>query len=228
MDTWLFIKLLAMGAPPIVLIYLVFEGVLWVERQDKHKPDQETQLQLKRYQRLATVFACLFCVIALFFPKPTKAGTVDLSHDNNRGGGSPTALVVAGSPIQQVNSLVIADTTGYYELYLVGTSAKLGNVSVSAYAGVEGMKGVSAKPRGMAIASYSVGNFSASTVVEFAGNTGNFNKQALSYTVDTVTYSVVMHSVAGSGVRIDLKAGGVTPYFQLLTHRTTVGVVTSF
>ncbi len=215
-------------AVPAMLVYLLFEGALWVERRDKSGSDKETRRILKKFQWFATVFACLLIAPLFFFPRAAKAGTVELNHDNNKSGSSLATLVVVGSLVPKVSNLVIADTTGYYELYPVGTTTKLGDVSVSTYAGVEGLKGVSAKPRGTVIVSYTAGPVSLTSLHGLAGVTGPWSKQTLSYTAGTATYSIVRHSVAGNGVRIDLRVGGATPYLQLLARRVTVGAVASF
>jgi hypothetical protein len=210
---------------PAGLVYLMMSPIIWDMRAAGCPIEKITFW--KRCRRLVTLAVYIFCV-SLLFAGPVKASTVDISHDNNKGGSSLATLVVVGSPIPEVNSLVIVDTTGYYDLYPIGTTTKVGDVSVSGYAGIEGMKGVSAKPRGMVIASYASGDFCVTTVIEFAGNTGNFNKQTLCYKAGSAIYSLVRHSVAGNGVRVDLKTQGFTPYVQILARRVTVGVVKSF
>lgn len=173
--------------------------------------------------------ATYFFLLVILFSEPVRAQTLELIQDNNRSGNSPTTVIVSGSPVSHINSLVIADTTGYYEIYPIGTTVMHGNVRISPYAGIEGMKGVPAKVRGLVVVGYATGSFNFTTLVEFAGNTGNFNRQIVTYKDTNIHYSLVRHSFAGTGIRIDVITGrGVSPYIQLLERRTTIGLVANF
>ncbi|MBP9698019.1 MAG: hypothetical protein KBD65_02420 [Candidatus Moranbacteria bacterium] len=142
-------------------------------------------------------------------------GFYELDLDWNKRGKQVTTVVV-GAPVGPFAPMLVGDSTGYYEGF-VGYPMKLGPVSVTPHLGLEGLKGVNPKARGMLITSTQLGPLSAMTVNEFGGVTGNFHKERLWVDASSYSLGLVRHSFAGIGPRIDYRLGsGTTMYLQYL------------
>lgn len=158
----------------------------------------------------------------------SAGGYLDLSRDYKLNARDVTTLV-AGAEVKRVQLFGVYDSSNYGEA-LAGSTIKLGEyVSMTPYAGVEWLTGKQPKLRGMLVTNAQYGSFSGLSVVEFAGNTGNFNLQQFSYNVGKLTFSLTRHSVAGGGIRLDWKASpALSLYFRKLERFTTVGANYSF
>jgi hypothetical protein len=164
-------------------------------------------------------------LVMMLFLRGAHAQVIELSHDKNKNGTSAATLVLSGEPLEKMSAIFIADSTGYGEAF-VGTRLTYGSFIASPYVGVEWVNGAGIRPRALVLTSVAVGEFTFNNVNEFGGVTGNFYKTTLSYTVsDKWKTSLVSHSVAGAGMRLDFTPKGVTFYVQVLERRTTVGVV---
>lgn len=171
----------------------------------------------------------LLVLFSWLFVQTASAGSfLDLSRDDNKNSSDVTTLV-AGGEVKGVQLFGIYDSTRYSEVFIGHSFALSKYVTATPYVGAEWLPGLRPKLRGMLITSAAFGNVSGLSVLEFAGNTGNFNLQQVGYTVDQLTFSLVRHSVVGSGVRIDWKATSSTSlYVRQLERRTTVGASYTF
>ena len=148
------------------------------------------------------------------------AGFYEFDYDWNKP-GKQIATVVVGASVGTFAPMFVVDSTGYYEGF-VGYPTKLGSVSITSYAGLEGLKGVSPKARGLIVASTSLGPLSVVTVNEFGGVTGNFHKERLWVDVSRYSFGVVKHSSAGFGPRIDYKLSPSTTFYLQHLRKETV------
>lgn len=159
------------------------------------------------------------------------AGFYELDYDWNKP-GKQVATATVGATIRRLAPLFVVDSTGYYEGF-VGYHTKLGSVSITSYAGLEGLKGVSPRARGLVVASTSLGPLSVVTVNEFGGVAGNFHKERLWVDVGRYGIGLVRHSSAGFGPRVDYRLGSeAAVYLQYLrkggTSRLTLAVSGQF
>jgi len=174
-------------------------------------------------------FIVAFFIFWQFLPTVAVAGVLDLSRDRNKNGTEITTFVLAVEPIKKVSAIFIADNSGYGEI-VAGTSLTTGNLTVTPHVGVEWVHGGESKGRGFVLTSFFLGKFTVNNVNEFAGVTGNFYKTTFGYQMsDMWKASLVHHSVAGSGVRLDfMSKKGVVLYLQGLERRMTIGVNLKF
>lgn len=159
------------------------------------------------------------------------AGLYELDYDWNKPGKQVATTTVGGSAGSFV-PMLIADSTGYYEGF-VGYPLKLGVVSITPYFGLEGLKGVNPRARGLFTVSAQLGPLSASVLNEFGGVTGNFHKERIRIDIGVYSLGFVRHSSAGFGPRIDYRlVGGTTVYLQYLkksdASRLTLAVSGTF
>lgn len=156
------------------------------------------------------------------------AGTVDLHRDWNSQGAPVNTLVIGGEAADHVPVTLIADSTRYGELF-VGRNLSVagGAFNITPNLGVESAAG-KAKLRGMLSSSAQLGPTRFTSVIEFAGRTGNFHMEMLSFSVGLNTYSAVRLSNVGSGLRFSHAARGISFYVQVLERRSTLGVTSSF
>lgn len=174
----------------------------------------------------------LFCFLLwVVFGAAQAAGFYELDYDWNKP-GRQMATVVVGASVGPFGPILVVDSTGYYEGF-VGYPTKLGPVSIMPYVGLEGLKGVSPKVRGMIVASTKLGPVTMMTVNEFGGVTGNFHKERLWIDVGSYNFGLVRHSSAGFGPRIDYRlSSGTILFLQYLrkgeTSRLTFAVSGEF
>lgn len=143
------------------------------------------------------------------------AGFYELDYDWNKP-GKQVATATVGATIGRFTPLFVVDSTGYYEGF-VGYPLKLGPVSVTPHVGLETLKGVNPKARGLVVASTKLSLLSAMTVNEFGGVTGNFHKERVWKDIGPYSLGFVRHSSAGFGPRVDYRLdNGATLYLQHL------------
>ncbi len=158
-------------------------------------------------------------------------GFYELDLDWNKRGKQVTTVVV-GAPVGPFAPMLVGDSTGYYEGF-VGYPMKLGPVSVASHLGLEGLKGLNPKARGLVVASTQIGPVTMMTVNEFGGVTGNFHKERVWVDVGSYSFGLVCHRFAGFGPRIDYRlSNGTTLFLQYLqkdeTSRLTFAVSGTF
>jgi hypothetical protein len=159
------------------------------------------------------------------------AGFYELDYDWNKPGKQVTTVTVGGS-IGRSSPMLVLDSTGYYEGF-VGYPMKLGPVSVTPYVGLEGLKGMQLRPRGLLLTSAQLGSVNMLVVNEFGGVTGNFDKERVWADVGLYSFGLVRHSSAGFGPRFDYRlSSGTMIYLQYLRKgspsRLTVALVGTF
>src|SRR3989344_6025048 len=131
------------------------------------------------------------------------AGFYELDSDWHSPGKQVATLTVGGS-VGQFSPMLIVDSTEYYEGF-VGRPFAVGQISFVPYVGVEGMKGVNPRPRGLLISSTQLGSLHAMMLNEFGGVTGNFHKERLWVDAGRYSLGLVNHRFAGFGPRLDYR-----------------------
>lgn len=159
------------------------------------------------------------------------AGFYELDLDYRSPGKQVVTATVGGS-VGRFSPMLVVDSTGYYEGF-VGYPMRLGPVSVTPHLGLEGLKGVDPKARGLLVTSAQIGPVNAMVVNEFGGVTGNFHKERLWFDAGKHDFGLVRHRFAGFGPRIDYQLkDGMTMYLQYLrkgdSSRLTLAVTGTF
>ncbi len=170
----------------------------------------------------------LVLLLCLTVQTASAAGFLNLERSNRKATHDVTGVVVGGE-VKGVQLFGFYDSTRYGEV-LAGRTFRLGeHAKTTVYAGAEGLPGCGPKLRGMVITSATLGSFSGLSVIDFAGCTGNFNLKQVSYNLSDLTLSLVDHSGAGSGVRIDWRAmPAINIYVRALKLQVDTGFSYSF
>lgn len=136
-------------------------------------------------------------------PSAHASGFYELDYDWNSG-SKAVATITVGSLSERLSSLIVVDSTQYYEAF-IGRPFTLGQIAFVPHIGLEGLKGVNPRPRGFLLTSAQFGPATFVVVNEFGGVTGNFHKERVQFDIGKFGLGAVNHRFAGFGPRIDYK-----------------------